>query len=53
MRINSHLGSLFSFGNPCMEMGREMKKIPFVDSPFPYGVCAHLRINYGRICATT
>jgi len=45
MRINSHLVSRVPYGNLRMEMGREMKKFPFGDSPFPYGVCAHLGIN--------
>jgi hypothetical protein len=33
MRIINHLVSPFPYGNPCMERGREMKKIAFGDSP--------------------
>jgi hypothetical protein len=30
---------------PNMETGRQTRKLPFGDSPFPYGVCDHMGIN--------
>ncbi len=38
-------GSPFPYGDPHSEMGRQRKKIPFGESPFPKRVCNHLGIN--------
>ena len=38
-------------GIPCMEMGRETKKFPYGDSPFPNRVCSNLGINIYTLCS--
>jgi hypothetical protein len=48
MGMFSIWGSPFPYGDPHMETGRQTKKFPFGDSPFPNRVCAYLGINCPR-----